>query len=181
MQYYTPEGKILHKSFLRSPLEFTRISSGFSLGRFHPVLQRMRAHKGVDMAAPTGTRIKASGDAVVDFVGQKGGYGNVIVLKHPNGVSTVYGHLSRFMSGLHRGKKIAQGEVIGYVGMSGLATGPHLHYEFLLNGQHRDPMTVALPKANPITASNKVEFDSLSRQLSAQLNLLGTSNIAALD
>ena len=181
MQYYTPEGKSLHKSFLRSPLEFTRISSGFSLGRFHPVLQRMRAHKGVDMAAPTGTRIKASGDAVVDFVGQKGGYGNVIVLKHPNGVSTVYGHLSRFMSGLHRGKKIAQGEVIGYVCMSGLATGPHLHYEFLLNGQHRDPMTVALPKANPITASNKVEFDSLSRQLSAQLNLLGTSNIAALD
>lgn len=181
MQYYTPDGKSLHKSFLRSPLEFTRISSGFSLGRFHPVLQRMRAHKGVDMAAPTGTRIKASGDAVVDFVGQKGGYGNVIVLKHANGVSTVYGHLSRFAAGLRRGAKVAQGEIIGFVGMSGLATGPHLHYEFLLNGQHRDPMKVALPKANPIAVQNKAQFDGISQQLTAQLNLLGVSNIAALD
>ncbi len=181
MQYYTPEGKSLHKSFLRSPLEFTRVSSGFNLGRFHPVLQRFRAHKGVDMAAPTGTRVKASGDAVVDFVGQKGGYGNVIVLKHANGVSTVYGHLSRFTAGLRRGAKVVQGEVIGFVGMTGVATGPHLHYEFLLNGQHRDPMKVALPKANPIEAHNKAEFDVISNQLSAQLRLLGTSNIAALE
>ncbi|HYN55531.1 MAG TPA: M23 family metallopeptidase [Methylotenera sp.] len=181
MHYYTPEGKSLHKSFLRSPLEFTRISSGFSLGRFHPILQRLKAHKGVDMAAPSGTRIKASGDAVVDFVGQKGGYGNVIVLKHDNGVSTVYGHLSRFASGLRRGAKVAQGEIIGFVGMTGLATGPHLHYEFLLNGQHRDPMKVALPKANPITANNQAAFFAISKQLTAQLNLLGTSNIAALE
>ncbi len=181
MHYYTPDGKSLHKSFLRSPLEFTRISSGFSLGRFHPILQRMKAHKGVDMAAPSGTRIKASGDAVVDFVGQKGGYGNVIVLKHNNGVSTVYGHLSRFANGLRRGAKVAQGEIIGFVGMTGLATGPHLHYEFLLNGQHRDPMTVALPKANPITANNEAQFQAISKQLTAQLNLLGTSNIAALE
>lgn len=181
MQYYTPEGISLHKSFLRSPLEFTRVSSGFSLGRFHPILQRMKAHKGVDMAAPTGTRIKASGDAVVDFVGQKGGYGNVIMLKHTNGISTVYGHLSRFVDGLHRGEKVAQGDVIGFVGMTGLATGPHLHYEFLLNGVHRDPMTVALPKANPITSANKSRFAALSNQLMAQLKLLGTSNIAALD
>lgn len=181
MHYYTPDGKSLHKSFLRSPLEFTRISSGFSLGRFHPILQRMKAHKGVDMAAPSGTRIKASGDAVVDFVGQKGGYGNVIVLKHNNGVSTVYGHLSRFANGLRRGAKVAQGEIIGFVGMTGLATGPHLHYEFLLNGQHRDPMTVALPKASPITANNEAQFQAISKQLTAQLNLLGTSNIAALE
>jgi len=181
MHYYTPEGQSLHKSFLRSPLEFTRISSGFSLGRFHPILQRLKAHKGVDMAAPTGTRVKASGDAVVEFVGQKGGYGNVIALKHASGVSTVYGHLSRFAEGLHRGEKVAQGDVIGFVGMTGLATGPHLHYEFLLNGEHRDPMKVALPKANPITASNKAEFDALSNQLTAQLRLLGASNIAALD
>lgn len=181
MHYYAPEGKSLHKSFLRSPLEFTRISSGFSLGRFHPILQRLKAHKGVDMAAPSGTRIKASGDAVVDFVGQKGGYGNVIVLKHDNGVSTVYGHLSRFASGLRRGAKVAQGDIIGFVGMTGLATGPHLHYEFLLNGQHRDPMTVALPKANPITANNQTAFFAVSKQLTAQLNLLGTSNIAALE
>ena len=181
MQYYTPEGKSLHKSFLRSPLEFTRVSSGFSVARFHPVLQRVRAHKGVDMAAPTGTRVKASGDAVVDFVGQKGGYGNVIVLKHNNGISTVYGHLSRFAAGLRRGVKVAQGEIIGFVGMTGVATGPHLHYEFLMNGQHRDPMKVALPKTNTIDARNKAEFTNVSNQLTAQIRLLGSSNIAALE
>ena len=181
MQYFTPEGKSLHKSFLRSPLEFTRVSSGFSVARIHPVLQRVRAHKGVDMAAPTGTRVKASGDAVVDFVGRKGGYGNVIVLKHNNGVSTVYGHLSRFTEGLRRGVKVSQGEIIGFVGMTGVATGPHLHYEFLLNGQHRDPMKVALPKANSIDAGNRAAFDKVSTQLSAQLGLLGASNIAALE
>ncbi|NOU41298.1 MAG: peptidoglycan DD-metalloendopeptidase family protein [Methylotenera sp.] len=181
MQYFTPEGKSLHKSFLRSPLEFTRISSGFNLARFHPVLQRIRAHKGVDMAAPTGTRVKASGDAVVDFVGQKGGYGNVIVLKHTNGISTVYGHLSRFAAGLRRGAKVVQGEIVGFVGMTGTATGPHLHYEFLLNGQHRDPMTVALPKSNAIEAQNKAAFDNACNQLTAQLRLLDASNIAALE
>jgi murein DD-endopeptidase MepM/ murein hydrolase activator NlpD len=133
------------------------------------------------MAAPTGTRVKASGDAVVDFVGRKGGYGNVIVLKHKNGVSTVYGHLSRFAEGLRRGIKVSQGEIIGFVGMTGVATGPHLHYEFLLNGQHRDPMKVALPKANSIDTSNRVAFDKASTQLSAQLGLLGASNIAALE
>jgi murein DD-endopeptidase MepM/ murein hydrolase activator NlpD len=181
MQYYTPEGKSLHKSFLRSPLEFTRISSGFSLGRFHPILQRMKAHKGTDLAAPSGTRIKAAGDAVVEFVGKKGGYGNVIVLKHDNGVSTVYGHLSRFADDLRRGKKVAQGNIIGYVGTTGISTGPHLHYEFLVNGQHRDPMTVALPKADPITEQNKMAFNAISNQVTAQLKLLSHSNIAALD
>lgn len=181
MQYYTPEGDSLHKSFLRSPLEFSRITSGFSLARFHPILQRMRAHKGVDMAAPTGTGIKASGDGLVDFVGEKSGYGNVIVLKHANGISTVYGHLSRFASGLRRGDKVSQGEIIGYVGMSGLASGPHLHYEFLLNGQHRDPMKVALPKATPISVSEKPAFDVVSHRLVAQLRLLDNTNIAALE
>jgi murein DD-endopeptidase MepM/ murein hydrolase activator NlpD len=181
MQYYTPDGKSLHKSFLRSPLEFTRVSSSFSTGRFHPILQRIKAHQGVDLAAPTGTRVKASGDAIVNFVGQKGGYGNVIVLKHENGVTTVYGHLSRFADGLHKGEKVAQGDLIGFVGMTGLATGPHLHYEFMVNGEHRDPMTVALPKADPITGQNKVAFDAVSRELSAQIDLLGNSNIAALE
>lgn len=181
MQYFTPEGKSLHKSFLRSPLEFTRVSSGFSLARYHPVLQRVRAHKGVDMAAPTGTRVKASGDATVSFVGRKGGYGNVIVLKHNQGISTVYGHLSRFAPGLRAGRKVSQGEIIGFVGMTGVATGPHLHYEFLLNGQHRDPMKVALPKANPIDSSKRAEFEVVSQQLSAQLILLNSSNIAALE
>lgn len=181
MQYYTPEGKSLHKSFLRSPLEFTRVSSSFSTGRFHPILQRIKAHQGVDLAAPIGTRIKASGDAVVDFVGQKGGYGNVIVLKHDNDVTTVYGHLSRFVEGLHKGEKVAQGDVIGFVGMTGLATGPHLHYEFMVGGEHKDPMTVALPKAFPLDGQDKVAFDDLSRQLTAQMYLLGNSNIAALE
>jgi murein DD-endopeptidase MepM/ murein hydrolase activator NlpD len=181
MQYFTPEGKSLHKSFLRSPLEFTRVSSGFSLARYHPVLQRVRAHKGVDMAAPSGTRVKASGDATVSFVGSKGGYGNVIILKHNQGISTVYGHLSRFAPGLRVGKKVSQGEIIGFVGMTGVATGPHLHYEFLLNGQHRDPMKVALPKANPIDSSKRAQFELVSHQLSAQLLLLNSSNIAALE
>ncbi len=181
MQYYTPEGQSLHKSFLRSPLEFTRITSGFNLGRFHPILQTIRAHKGVDMAAPIGTGIKASGDAVVDFVGVKSGYGNVVVLRHDGGMSTVYGHLSRFASGLSSGDKVSQGQLIGYVGMSGLATGPHLHYEFLLNGQHRDPMSVALPKAEPIPAAQKAEFNRLSQNYLAQLSLLNNTNIAALE
>lgn len=181
MQYYTPEGKSLRKSFLRSPLEFTRISSGFSLGRFHPVLQTLRAHKGTDFAAPTGTGVKAAGDAVVDFVGVKGGYGNVVVLKHDNGVSTVYGHLSRFANGLQKGKKVAQGEMIAYVGTTGLSTGPHLHYEFLVNGVHRDPMTVALPKDNALSGQDKLAFDLQSQQLTAQLQLLGSSNLVALD
>lgn len=179
--YYTPEGKSLHTSFLRAPLEFTRISSGFTTGRFHPILQRMRAHQGVDMAAPTGTRIKAASNGVVDFIGVKGGYGNVIVLKHANNISTVYGHMSRFGEGMHRGSKVEQGDVIGYVGMTGLATGPHLHYEFLINGVHRDPLTVALPQNNEIDTRYKAAFVASSKSLSNQISLLGNTNIAALE
>lgn len=179
--YYTPEGKSLHKSFLRSPLEFTRISSGFTMGRFHPVLQKMRAHKGVDLAAPTGTRIKAPADGVVSFVGVKGGYGNVIYLQHASGVSTVYGHLSRFTPGLRSGMKVSQGDIIGFVGMTGMATGPHLHYEFLLNGIHRDPLKVALPAALPLTPQYKADFLAHSSNLSAQLRLLSASAVASLD
>jgi murein DD-endopeptidase MepM/ murein hydrolase activator NlpD len=181
MQFYTPTGASLHKSFLRSPLEFTRVSSSFSLGRFHPVLQRIRAHKGVDLAAPSGTRIKASADAVVSFVGVKGGYGNMIILNHAKGISTVYGHLSRFAAGLHRGEKVSQGDIIGFVGMTGMATGPHLHYEFLQNGEHRDPMTAALPQGKAISKHSKAKFDEISNVMTAQLKLLGASNIAALD
>ncbi len=179
--YYTPEGKSLHKSFLRSPLEFTRISSSFSSGRFHPILNRIKAHKGVDMAAPSGTRIKASGNGVVDFVGRKGGYGNVIVLKHENGVSTVYGHLSRFAAGLRRGMRVSQGDIIGFVGMTGLATGPHLHYEFLVNKIHRDPMTVALPMSVPIDGQYKKAFDQQSLNLMAQIEMLNRRQIASTD
>jgi murein DD-endopeptidase MepM/ murein hydrolase activator NlpD len=179
--YYTPDGKNLHKSFLRSPLEFTRISSSFSTGRFHPILQHIRAHQGVDFAAPTGTRIKASGDGVVDFVGRKGGYGNVVVLKHPNSISTVYGHLSGFATGLRKGLHVAQSDIIGYVGMTGLATGPHLHYEFLVGKTHRDPMTVALPTSVPIDAKYKNAFDALSLDYMAKIAMLNRSQVATKD
>ena len=181
LAYFTPDGKSMHKSFLRSPLEFSRISSGFSAGRLHPILQTMRAHKGVDYAAPIGTRVKASGDGIVEFVGSKGGYGNVIVLQHNNKISTVYGHLSSFVLGLHQGRKVSQGEVIGYVGMTGLATGPHLHYEFLLNGENRDPLTVALPSAAPIPTNHIAAFLAQKTQYAAQLNLLRASNVASID
>ena len=179
--YYAADGKSMHKSFLRSPLEFSRISSGFSIGRLHPILQTMRAHKGVDYAAPIGTRVKASGDGTVEFVGIKGGYGNVVVLQHANKVSTIYGHLSRFASGLHPGKKVSQGDEIGFVGMTGLATGPHLHYEFLLNGEHRDPLKVALPPADPVPANYKAAFLAQKAEYAAQLNLLRASNVASID
>ncbi len=181
VSYYTPEGKSLHKSFLRSPLEFTRISSGFSMGRFHPVLQKMRAHKGVDYAAPTGTGVKAASEGVVDFVGVKGGYGNVVILKHQNKVSTLYGHLSRFASGLKKGARVSQGQLIGYVGMTGLATGPHLHYELLINGQHRDPLKVALPEAAPIAPQYRADFLAESAPLVAQLQLLNASRLASVE
>lgn len=179
--YYTPEGKALHKSFLRSPVEFSRISSTFSKGRFHPILQRMRAHQGVDFAAPTGTRIKASGDGVVDFVGKKGGYGNVIVLKHKGGFSTVYGHLSAFAKGLRKGLKVAQSDFIGYVGMSGLATGPHLHYEFLVGKVHKDPLKVVLPTSIPIDEKDRPIFNALSTDYMAQINMLNRSQMATRD
>ena len=179
--YYSPEGKSLHKSFLRSPLEFTRISSSFSSGRYHPILQHIRAHQGTDFAAPTGSRIKASGDGVVEFIGRDGGYGNVILLKHDNGISTKYGHMSAFASGLRKGAHVNQGDIIGYVGMTGLATGPHLHYEFLIGGIHRDPMTVALPISVPIDGKYKKEFDALSLDLMAQIEILNRSQVAAKD
>lgn len=179
--YYTPEGKALNKSFLRSPVEFSRISSTFSKGRFHPILQRMRAHQGVDFAAPTGTRVKASGEGVVDFVGKKGGYGNVIVLKHKNGFSTVYGHLSAFAKGLRKGLKVAQSDIIGYVGMTGLATGPHLHYEFLVGKVHKDPLKVVLPTSVPINEKDRPIFNALSADYMAQINMLNLSQMATRD
>lgn len=179
--YYTADGKSMQKSFLRSPLEFSRISSGFSSGRLHPILQTMRAHKGVDYAAPIGTRVKASANGTVEFIGSKGGYGKVIVLQHNNKISTVYGHLSGFASSLRPGAKVSQGEVIAFVGMSGLATGPHLHYEFLLNGENRDPVTIALPTAAPIPTNYRAAFLAKKAEYTAQLNLLRASNVASID
>ena len=177
--YYTPEGKSLHKSFLRSPLEFTRVSSSFSRGRYHPVLHRVRAHKGVDLAARKGTRIKASGGGVVKFKGRKGGYGNVIILQHRNQMQTLYGHLSRFTKDLRKGQTVEQGDIIGYVGMSGLATGPHLHYEFLLKGVHHDPMTVKLPKGIPLEEKYKREFKVAVSNYMEKLKMLNHNTMVA--
>ena len=179
--YYTPEGKNLRKAFLRSPLEFSRITSGFTLARFHPILKEWRAHKGIDYAAPMGTKVKATADASVEFVGQQHGYGNVIMLQHQGKYETVYGHLSAFAKGLHQGQHVAQGDVIGYVGMTGLATGPHLHYEFRVAGVQRDPLSIELPTAFPIAADQKGEFARVTQSLMARLELLHGTNLAALD
>lgn len=170
--YYSPDGHSLRKAFLRTPVEFSRISSGFSLGRFHPILNRIRAHKGVDYAAPTGTPIKATGDGRVVFRGIKGGYGNVVVIQHGSTYSTLYGHMSRFAKGINTGTRVRQGQTIGYVGMTGLATGPHLHYEFRVNGTHRNPLTVKFPDAQPIDKRFRHDFDQKVENLLAQLDLM---------
>ena len=179
--YYTPDGKSVRKAFLRSPLEFSRISSGFSLSRFHPVLNTWRAHKGVDYAAALGTKVKVTADGTVSFVGKQGGYGNVVIVEHQSRHTTVYGHLSRFASGLRRGQRVGQGDIIGFVGMTGLATGPHLHYEFMVNAQHRDPLRAALPDAAPLNNAQKLAFQEATRSLTARLGLLRDTNLAKLD
>ncbi len=179
--YYTPEGKSLRKAFLRSPIAFSRVSSGFSNARLHPVLNKIRAHKGVDFAAPIGTPVKATSDGTVTFLGSQGGYGNVITLKHQGQLSTVYGHLSRFAKGLRNGKHVSQGEIIGYVGMTGLASGPHLHYEFKIGGQQRDPLRVALPNALPISSSKMSQFKEVANTFVARLIQLRNTNLAKLD
>lgn len=179
--YYTAEGKSVRKAFLRSPIAFSRVSSGFTKSRFHPVLNKWRSHKGVDFAAPIGTKVKATSDGVISFFGRQGGYGNVIMINHQGRLTTVYGHLSRFAKGLRRGQRVAQGDVIGYVGMTGLTSGPHLHYEFRIDGQQRDPLRVALPDAKPIGDADKVVFQSVADSFVARLNLLRNTNLAKLD
>jgi murein DD-endopeptidase MepM/ murein hydrolase activator NlpD len=156
--YFTPEGRSMHKQFLRAPVDFTRISSSFSFARFHPILNKMRAHKGVDYAAPTGTPIKAAGDGKVSFQGVQNGYGNVVILDHGSGITTLYGHMSRFVKNTRSGRRVQQGDIIGYVGSTGAATGPHLHYEYRINGVHKNPRTVPLPDANPIPPAYAVDF-----------------------
>ena len=150
--YYTPDGKSMHKAFLRAPVEFSRVSSRFNTSRRHPILNLIRAHKGVDYAAPIGTPVKAAGDGRIRFAGIKGGYGNVVEIDHSRGIVTVYGHLSRFAGGTHVGAHVTQGSIIAYVGMTGLATGPHLHYEYRVDGVFKNPQTVVLPSAEPIDA-----------------------------
>lgn len=179
--YYAPDGKSLRKAFLRSPLEFSRISSGFAANRYHPVLKEWRAHRGIDYAAPAGTRIRATADGIVAFAGRQGGYGNLIILGHPGKYSTAYGHLSGFAKGLRRGRRVIQGEIIGYVGMTGLATGPHLHYEFRVGGAQVDPLKVALPVAEPIAPRLVPAFKAASEPLVTRLDLLRPVNLARLD
>lgn len=179
--YYTQEGKSVRKAFLRSPIAFSRVSSGFSNSRFHPVLNKWRAHKGVDFAAPIGTPVKVTSDGVVSSFGNQNGYGNVIMINHQGRYTTVYGHLSRYAKGLHRGQRVNQGEVIGYVGMTGMTSGPHLHYEFKVDGQQRDPLRVALPNAQPVTAGDREAFATVADNFVARIKQLRNTNLAKLD
>jgi len=167
--YYTPQGQPMRKAFLRAPVDFTRVSSAFNPHRLHPILNTIRGHMGTDYAAPIGTPVHAAGDGRVSFEGVRGGYGKAIVLTHGGGVATLYGHLSRFARNLHDGSHVGQGEVIAYVGMTGLATGPHLHYEYLIDGVHKDPQTVHLPGAEPLHADALVKFRLATGSLLAHL------------
>lgn len=169
--YMDLNGNSLRKEFLRTPVAFSRISSRFNLNRKHPVLNKIRAHRGIDYAAPRGTPVKAAGDGKVIFAGNKGGYGRVVILQHGQKYTTLYAHLNGYARGIRSGKRVRQGQTIGYVGSSGLATGPHLHYEFRLNGVHRNPLTVPLPKARGIPDSERTEFLVHANKLRNQMAL----------
>ncbi|MBI1733119.1 MAG: peptidoglycan DD-metalloendopeptidase family protein [Gammaproteobacteria bacterium] len=169
--YYSDEGLAMRKAFIRTPLEFTRITSTFNSARRHPILNTIRAHRGVDYAAPLNTPVKAAGDGTVVYVGGKGGYGRTVILRHGGDYSTLYAHLSRYAGGLRPGNRVSQGKIIGYVGMTGLATGPHLHYEFQIAGTHRNPLTVNLPKAESIHADQRLRFEQQTAPLLAELGV----------
>lgn len=178
--YYTPEGRSMRKEFLRNPIDFTRISSRFSTSRKHPVLQStIRAHKGTDYAAPTGTPIKAAGDGKIVFAGRKGGYGNAVIIQHGQRYRTLYGHMSKFNKNTRVGAHVKQGQIIGYVGMTGLASGPHLHYEFQVDGVHRDSLKVDLPQAQSIPKEFLADFQERSQSLLAWLSSFNASPAAA--
>jgi len=176
--YFTPSGDTLRKAFLRTPVDFARISSGFNPNRKHPIFKTSRPHRGVDYAAPTGTPIKASGDGKLIFVGSKGGYGKVVIVQHGESYSTLYAHMSRIKPGMKRGKRVQQGDVIGYVGSTGYATGPHLHYEFRVNGVHRNPLTVKLPHAQPLPQQEMAQFRQQAQPLLAELDTLRPTHLA---
>ncbi len=179
VEYLDIKGDSMRKEFIRTPVAFSRISSRFNLSRKHPVLNRIRAHKGIDYAAPSGTPIKAAGDGKVIFAGVKGGYGNVIILKHGQIYTTLYAHMRSFAKGIRVGKRVKQSQTIGYVGASGLATGPHLHYEFRINGSHRNPLTVPLPKARGINDNERSEFLIAANRLKAQMTLFAEASTLA--
>lgn len=167
--YYSPQGSSLQQALLRSPLNYTHISSHFSLSRWQPILHFYRPHYGVDFAAPYGTPIKAAGDGTIVWLGTKNGYGRTIEIKHDDRYTTLYAHMSRYNKHLKSGDRVAQGEIIGYVGESGLATGSHLHYEIHVDGAPKDPLTVALPSAQPVPAKERARFFAKAAQMLAQL------------
>jgi murein DD-endopeptidase MepM/ murein hydrolase activator NlpD len=169
--YFGFDGKSLKKAFLKSPLEFSRVSSGFSM-RMHPISGQWRQHKGVDFAAAVGTPIRASGDGVVDFSGTQNGYGNIVVIKHWANYSTAYAHMSRFAPNLRHGQKVSQGDIIGYVGMTGWSTGPHLHYEFRVNNEPRDPLSVDLPNVQPLAGVELQRFRKVAGDMTHRFALL---------
>ena len=173
--YYSLDGSNRAKAFLRSPVEFSRISSGFGT-RFHPIFRNWRAHTGVDFAAPKGTRVLASADGTVVSAGWRGGYGNAIEIRHGSGITTLYGHLSAFASGIRAGARVQQGQAIGYVGATGYATGPHLHYEFRIAGVFQDPLRVALPKADPVPARLRAQFDTIAAQARTRIGLVSAAS-----
>jgi murein DD-endopeptidase MepM/ murein hydrolase activator NlpD len=179
--YYTTDGKNIRKAFLRSPLEFSRVTSGFSHSRLHPIHQTWRAHKGVDYGAPIGTRVKATGDGIVEFVGKQGGYGNLVVIRHQGRFTTHYAHLNGFAQGIRKGMRISQGDVIGYVGKTGWATGPHLHYEFRINNIHQNPLSIALPSAPPLALQQMAEFKQRAEPLVFRLEQIRGMSLALLD
>ena len=176
--YFKPDGVSIRKAFLRAPVNDIRITSRFSLRRKHPVLHKFRAHRGVDYAGPRGTPIKATGDGKIEYIGHKGGYGKTIVLRHGATYTTLYAHMSHFARGMRSGKRVSQGQVIGYIGSTGLSTGPHLHYEFRVRGVHRNPLSVKLPKAAPIEDEYRDHFIASTRDVVARLDFMTTSTLA---
>ncbi|MFM7254609.1 MAG: peptidoglycan DD-metalloendopeptidase family protein [Betaproteobacteria bacterium] len=180
--YYSGSGESLRKAFLRNPVEFSRVSSGFSGSRLHPIFQQWRAHRGVDFAAPHGTRVRAAGDGTVDFVGWYRGYGNMVVIRHRDRTETVYAHLQSFAEAIRPGYRVQQGETLGEVGSTGWATGPHLHYELRINGEHVDPLTVAMGSSGAtLTKTQREAFVSHLAQLRAGFNPPGTSPVARFE
>jgi murein DD-endopeptidase MepM/ murein hydrolase activator NlpD len=178
--YYSLDGSNRAKAFLRSPVEFSRVSSGFG-ARFHPIFKNWRAHTGVDFAAPRGTRVLAAADGHVISAGSRSGYGNAVEVRHGGGITTLYAHLSGFASGIRAGARVRQGEPIGYVGSTGYATGPHLHYEFKVSGIHQDPLRVALPKAEPVPARLKPQFLRIANEARATIDLVSTGSAARFE
>ncbi|TXR54903.1 peptidoglycan DD-metalloendopeptidase family protein [Reinekea thalattae] len=178
--YYSPDGKSMRKAFLRTPLDVFRISSSFNPSRMHPVLNRIVAHKGTDYAAPTGTPIKASGDGKVIKAYTSATYGNVVVLQHGESISTLYAHMSKFSKYARVGKRVKQGQIIGYVGTTGRSNGPHLHYEFRVNGVHKNPQTVKLPTAKPLNSEYLADFNAYAENLSGQLEVYDSAYAAGL-